>query len=294
MQGARGCPASPGIASGGLQSRGEVTKVAGMKATIAIIILVLLCLVSAGGLWRRHNQAEAQKRADEAQIRQLSNQVVETSGKLKAQTEVNSNLTTSLQAKTSDLEKTSAQLSETRGLLGQTEAEVKATKEQLELTKAEVLKRDSRIAELENANSTLDKQASDMKLALGDLETKIADTQRKLAASEGDREFLLKELKRLQAEKVELERRFTDLIALREQVKKLKEELAISRRLDWIRRGLYGSTPKKGGELLQSGFAQPPTTPKPDVDLNVEIRRDGSSTVVPATNAPPGTGTPNP
>jgi len=62
-----------------------------------------------------------------------------------------------------------------------------------------------------------------------------ADTERKLAASEGDREFLLAELKRLQAEKVDLERQFNDLALLRDQIRKLKDELSIASRLEWIR-----------------------------------------------------------
>ena len=110
-----------------------------------------------------------------------------------------------------------------------------------------------------------------------------------MAASEGDREFLLKELKRLQAEKMELERQFNSLAILREQVKKLKEELSISRRLEWIRRGLYGE--QKGGQRLQAGL--PVAAPKTNYALDVEIRRDGDAKVVapagtaPATNATP-------
>ena len=252
-----------------------------MKAKTAIVILVLLSLGLLAGLLYRHNIAVTEKRADEDRIRYLSNQWTETSAKLSSQVDVNNSLTTSLQAKSADLEKNSTQLSEVRSTLGKTETEVKMTKEQLEATKVEVSKRDARIAELENQNVALDKQAGEMKNAITDLESKINDTQKKLAASEGDREFLLKELKRLQAEKAELERKFTDLVVLREQVKKLKEELAISRRLEWIRKGLYGASEKKGAELLQKGFPQPGGAPKTNTDLNVELKRDGSATIVP-------------
>ncbi len=75
------------------------------------------------------------------------------------------------------------------------------------------------------------------------------------------------------------------LAFLREQVRKVREELSISRRLDWIRRGLYGVSSMKGGERLQMGFAPPP--PPTNYNLNVEIRQDGAVKVVPAaTNAP--------
>jgi len=147
-------------------------------------------------------------------------------------------------------------------------------------------KRDARIAELENQNSALDKQTTDMKTAITALEARIAETQKKLAASEGDRDFLLKELKRMQAEKADLERKFNDLVVLREQVHKLKEELTVARRLDWLRKGLYGQTEMKGAERLRRGFQQP-TDVKTNYSLNVEIKKEGSATVVPPTNAPP-------
>jgi chromosome segregation ATPase len=118
---------------------------------------------------------------------------------------------------------------------------------------------------------------TDLNTAIDELERQIAETERKLTASEGDREFLLAELKRLQTEKADLERQFSDLALLRDQIRKLKDELSIARRLEWIRRGLYGSE-HKGAEKLQPGFATPPG----DADLEVEIRQDGESKVVPA------------
>jgi hypothetical protein len=122
--------------------------------------------------------------------------------------------------------------------------------------------------------------------AIAGLEGRIAETQRKLAQSEGDREFLLKELKRLQAEKADLERKFNDLAVLREQVRALKEELSVARRLDWIRKGLYGQGDLKGGGLLQKGFSKPGTNaPKPGLD--VELKTDGSVKINATTNAPP-------
>ena len=87
------------------------------------------------------------------------------------------------------------------------------------------------------------------------------------------------------AEKAELERQFSDLALLRDQIRKLKDELSIARRLEWIRRGLYGPEPK-GTEKLQPGFAAP--AGGTNFDLNVEIRQDGGAKVLPPpTNAPP-------
>jgi len=93
----------------------------------------------------------------------------------------------------------------------------------------------------------------------------------------------LKELKRLQSEKAELERQFNDLSTLRTQVAKLKEELSVSRRLEWIRMGIYGNQEKKGAERLLAG-ATPANTN--NYNLNVELKQDGGAVIVPRqTNA---------
>jgi len=90
----------------------------------------------------------------------------------------------------------------------------------------------------------------DLNAAITNLNTQILETQRKLTASEGDKAFLEKELKRLMGEKAELERQFNDLKVLRAQVAKLKEELTIARRLDWIRRGLFTSSVQRWKEYF--------------------------------------------
>jgi predicted nucleic acid-binding Zn-ribbon protein len=146
-------------------------------------------------------------------------------------------------------------------------------------------KRDTRINELEAQKDELSKRMNDLNASISNLETQIAATEKKLASSEGDRAFLLKELKRLQAEKAELEKQLNSLAFLREQVRKVKDELSISRRLDWIRRGLYGISGQKGGERLQQGFTAPVV--QSNYNLNVELRQDGAVKVVPVvTNAP--------
>jgi len=172
--------------------------------------------------------------------------------------------------------------SEVSANLAKTETSLKATEE-------EVRKRDARIADLEAQNQALDKRAAELSGAITNLNVQIADTQRKLAASEGDKAFLEKELKRLMSDKSELERQFNDLNVLRAQVSHLKEEMAIARRLDWIRQGLYVNADQKGAQKLMQGVAAPPPkTPKGTYDLNVEVSADGSVRVIPpVTNAPP-------
>ncbi|HVV70225.1 MAG TPA: hypothetical protein VHI52_01795, partial [Verrucomicrobiae bacterium] len=156
---------------------------------------------------------------------------------------------------------------------------------------------EARISELESQNQALDKQSSDLSNQLTNLTTQITETQRKLAASEGDKAFLEKELKRLMAEKAELERQFNDLTVMKAQVAKLKRELSISRRLEWLREGLFARTEEKGAQkLLQNAGTKEAAakTPKPAYDLNVEVNSDGSVKVIPpasdhpaSTNSPP-------
>jgi chromosome segregation ATPase len=238
----------------------------------------------------RHNKALQQAETDTAQITTLSNKVVTTETKLTEQVLVNEQLMTNLAQKAVEAQQLSNTLATARTTLTRVmeEAKVAATN-----AAAEAAKKDARIAELETQRDDLTKRMTDLNGQITSLEGNIADTQRKLAASEGDREFLLKELRRMQTEKTELEKQFNDLAMLREQVRKLRDELSVSRRLDWIRRGLYGSL--KGAERLQQGPVQVPNT-RTNFDLNVEIKQSGEVKVAPpSTNAPaPRTNAPAP
>jgi chromosome segregation ATPase len=252
-----------------------------MKGKSGIVVLVLICLALGIGLLLRHNAAVEQKKADEARKEMLSNQVAQTEVQLNEQKRVNVTLENTLSARVSELLNVSNKLVVTSADLVKTTADAQAA---AKTAQEEMAKRDAKISQLEGQNDELTKKMSDLNVALADLEKQISETERKLAASEGDREFLLKELSRLQTEKRELERQFNDLALLRDQIRKLKDELSIARRLEWIRRGLYGAE-QKGAEKLQPGFATPPN--QTNFDLNVEIRQDGSAPrVVSPTNAP--------
>jgi hypothetical protein len=80
-------------------------------------------------------------------------------------------------------------------------------------------------------------------------------------------------LKELQAKKDDLERKFNDLAALKDQVHKLKEELSIARRLDWIRRGIYETMDERGAQRLAHPVYPAPAST--NSTLNVEIRQSG-------------------
>ncbi len=257
-----------------------------MKLKAAVIILILVAIGLGIGLVKLNQNLEAEQalatnRAHE--IGRLSNEVVSVRSDLNEQKNVNMILETNLVVRVGELEAMSNTVSVLDSTLAKTRTEAAAAAQKAE---AEIARRDEQIAQLTKDRENLEVEMNDLKGAITKLDTQIADTEKKLATSEGEKAFLLKELKRLQAEKAELERQFNDLAALREQVSKLKEQLAIARRLDWIRRGIYTTDQKKGGQILNEGFREKPVSTN-DTGLKVDLKQDGSATIQSGTtNAP--------
>jgi len=250
-----------------------------MKNLIGVIILAVLCIGLGVVLFTSKKQATEEKQAATATIVNLSNEVVKTSSYLTEQLQVNTMLTNDLTAARAEFVQLTNKFTDVVETLSKTEASLKATQNA-------VAERDQKIAALETQNRELDEKAIDLSVALTNLTIQIGETQRKLDASEGDKAFLEGELKRLMAEKAELERQFNDLAILRAQVSKLKEELSVARRLEWIRRGLFASDEQKGAQKLMN-LRTPPPGPTNQYDLNVEINSDGTVKVIPPlTNAP--------
>lgn len=257
-----------------------------MKNRMGIIILTLACVALAITLVVNQSNAAKDRKAAEAQILTHSNNWVETSEKLDEQRKVNNTLTNDLAARQMDLVTLTNQITDTSNALAKTEDSLKAAQD-------EVTKRDAQIADLETQNKQLDEKAVDLSNSITNLQSQIDDTNKKLAASEGDKAFLEKELQRLMAEKAELERQFNDLKVLRAQVAKLKEELNISRRLAWIREGIFARADQKGAQQLMQksapAFGGPSSNAPPpkaaNYDLNVEVNADGTVRVIPPTNS---------
>ncbi len=248
-----------------------------MRALLAILLLVSVGL--GAGLFYRHSMARKEKTEDAETITQLSTKVSDTEKKLAEQTAVNAVLDKDLATRTQQLLETSNTLVTVNLTLAKVreEAKIAATN-----AAADIAKRDARINELETQRDDLTKHMTDLNGQISGYEAQIAEIQHKLTTTEGDREYLLGELKRLQREKNDLERQFNDLAMLREQVRKLRDELSISRRLDWIRRGLYGSL--KGAERLQKPSTAQATN---RFDLNVELKESGTVNVTPLPEPPP-------
>jgi predicted nucleic acid-binding Zn-ribbon protein len=257
-----------------------------MKNTIGLAILAVVAIGLAVTLFVTKRNADDQNSKAQDKILALSNSWETTSLKLAEQVSVNATLEKEKAALTQEKTDLAGQLTVTKTTLASTEKALADNKQEL-------VKANSRITELESANAQLDQQAASLSLSISNLTDQISVTRQKLATSEGNREFLEKELARLMQEKAELERQFNDIAVLKAQVAKLREELNISRRLEWIRKGL--TSPSKGAQcLLQSG---PTAVPAPTsqtstsrYDLNVEVQADGTVRVLPvpgpSTNVP--------
>jgi chromosome segregation ATPase len=250
-----------------------------MKNLIGLIILAAVCIALGVVLFTSKKQAEDEKRVASNTILTLSNDVVKTSSDLTEQVQVNTMLSNDLTKARSEFGTLTNTYTQVAGNLKKTEASLKATQTAL-------AERDQKIAALETQNRELDEKAIDLSAALTNLTTQITETQRKLDASEGDKAFLQGELSRLMVEKAELEKQFNDLDTLRRQVSKLKEELSIARRLEWIRKGI-GFSEEKGATKLMNVKTHADNTNV--YDLNVEVNADGTvKTIPPLTNAPAG------
>ena len=244
----------------------------------------IICLGLLFTVWEQHHKHVQQAKQWDQTVTSYSNQVTALDERLAEQAVVNLTLETNLAATqlkaSNDLAAIEATLSTTSSSLEKSQAEVKAAE-------AAIAEKDKQIVVLESQNSELDKQSSDLRDSITNLESQIQETQKKLDADEGDKKVLMAELARLQAQKDELERKLTDLAFLKETVRKLKEDLAIARRLDWIRLGIYDAFAEKGGERLSHPLLA--GAPVSNGSLNVELQQNGTFNINPSstTNSPP-------
>jgi len=263
-----------------------------MKNRVGIIIGVLICLGLSIGLVTVKRQADLQHADDTVKVTRFSNQLSEVNRNWEDQKSVTALLEKDVDTQRKAITELTNNYSKVTSDLAQATTDLAKNQEALKARDEQLAQRDAKINSLEARNEALDKQALDLSTAITNLNTQISDAQKKLAASEGDKAFLESELKRLIAEKTELERQFNDLAVLRDQVHKLKQEISLARRLDWIRQGIFARAEEHGGQRLLESLNSPPAQarkPKPSYDLNVEVTADGSVRVIPpSTNAPAG------
>ena len=146
----------------------------------------------------------------------------------------------------------------------------------------------------QDKNRDYDSQIKDLNSQMATKDQAIENISRRLESTENDRDHLLRERDKLIAEKAELEKQFQDIVVLRQKVQRLQVELMASKKLEWLRRGFYGSARKKGGaQLMGMSKNTRQKTTTATADLNVEVRRDGTVKIVPIeTNSPPNGATP--
>lgn len=236
-----------------------------------ILFVFALCLGLGAGLLYRHSAATQERQQYLATINQLSNAWHDACFKLDEQKLVNLSLERDLSTAIENAISYSNRLNTVS-------AESVKTSPARDAASPKSGQPDPKVAELQDERDGLTAKLDGLASAMAKLDCDLAETQRKLEASEGDREALLQELKRIEADRTRLMRQFNDLALVRAQLRKLKAEQVVSRRLEWIRRDMFGSY--KGGELLRKGLVSAAPASQ-NYDLNVEVRRNEGARAVP-------------
>jgi chromosome segregation ATPase len=198
---------------------------------------------------------------------------------------VNLTLSNDLSSSQQQLALSAEQLTQLTNSLAAATSTLADTKTSLASAQDLVTNLNTRLADLEAQNKVLDQQASSLSNTLEQLSAQIEDTKNQLAISETNGAFLQGELQKQLAQKAELEHKFNDLDELRVQVRKVKDEMFVARRLQLMRND-YGS--KKGAELLFHPYVTTNSSASklpPNYDLNVEVGSDGSVKVIPPMGA---------
>ena len=253
-----------------------------MKIKIIIVVLSLACLGLLIGLVAVKKQGEEQHAADVSSITDFSNQVVNADLKINDLNQVNLMLT-------NDLALSQQQAAQLSNSLAAAQVTIAASKATITSAQEQITNLNGRINDLEVQNKVLDQQASELTNTIAKLDSLIADTQSKLSLSESNSVYLQQALQQQMAQKAEIEHKFNDIDELRQQVRKVKDDLFVARRLQLMKND---NSQKKGAQLLIQRAVPVTNNPAamPNNGLNVEIGSDGSVKVIPplgaATNAP--------
>jgi chromosome segregation ATPase len=258
-----------------------------MSARIFSGLLLAGCGVLGYFLMESHKTTERIQRESVANMSVLSNQLHAATALLQEQKYVNVSLETNLSQRLRDIGSLSNRWSQLRTDFSRLQSEAESATLESKRTRETLERREQELAALEREREQIGKRLEDMSQAIDALAADIRETERRLATSEGDREFLQNELRRMMTEKVELEQKLTDIVFLRDQVRKLRDEMAGSRKMDFLRRSFYAIEEKSVGRLRERLFEGGGAVPSPDSALNVELGPDGARVVAPTdSNAP--------
>jgi chromosome segregation ATPase len=258
-----------------------------MNNKIIVAILAIIAVALLVGLIVIKNSGDTQHDKDVSSIVDFSNQVVSADQHIDALNQVNLSLTNDLLLSQQQAEQLSNSLATAASTLALTKASLSSVQDQVATLTNQVATLSSQVADLQSQNEALDQRAVELTNTINQLNTQIADTESKLAVATTNNAFLQSELEKQLAEKAELERKFNDLDTVRAQLRKLKDELYVARRMELNR---YQNGNKKLGALLiqRNPLTTPTNSSLPNYDLDVEVGSDGSVKVIPplgATNA---------
>jgi len=255
-----------------------------MNAKTGAIVLAIVCAGLVIALVAMKHQADRQQEASANAIVDFSNQLTTAATTIDDLRQVNLTLNSDLATNREISAALSNSLAQTVSALASTTASLQDAHEQ-------IVNLNQHISDLEAQNEVLDQRVTALTNNIASLSMQIAFTQVKLLTSETNNEFLESELKHQIAEKEELQHKYNDLDDVRQQVKKLKTDLIVARRLEWVREGIDPSKLTKGGEILMQLTAPSANSAAPvdkippplgtNFDLNVEVNSDGSVHVIP-------------
>ena len=164
-------------------------------------------------------------------VDELGKKTDELTQKNKELEQSNADLTT----KTRELDLASKELTDTKASLKEKQDALATMKTE---TDAAIEQGKKAVAELESKYDGLNQEKGALETKISGLNEDIEETNKKLEASEGDRTFLERELLRLQDEKAELVKKMNDIEFIFAAYKRMKSDINIARRLDWMRRGI--------------------------------------------------------
>jgi len=249
-----------------------------MKIKVIIVILAVAALGLAIALLAVKKTADDQHLADVSAIVDFSNQVVNADIKITDLNQVNLMLT-------NDLALSQQQAGQLSNSLAAAAATITESQSTIAIAHEQITNLNLRIGDLETQNRVLDQRAQELTNAIAQLNLLIDDTRSKLTQSETNRAFLQQALQRQMAQKAEIEHKFNDLDDLRHQVHKIKDDLFVARRLQFMKND---NSQKKGAQLLISRNVPVTNAPAgPQYGLNVEVGSDGSVKVIPPLGAAP-------
>jgi chromosome segregation ATPase len=259
-----------------------------MKTKIIIVVLAVACVGLGIALIATKSLSDEQHNKDVSSIGDFSNQVVNADQHIDSLNQVNLSLTNDLALSRQQASDLSNSLFATSTALASTKSSLASAQDQVVTLTNQISGLNDQIADLQSQNHVLDQRASDLTNTIAQLNVQIEATYDKLAIAETNNAFIQAELQKQLAEKADLEHKFNDLNEVRAQVRKLKDELFVARRMELEK---YENGTKKGGALLIQRTPLSPPKPKvaPDYDLNVEVGSDGSVKVIPplgVTNSP--------